>query len=310
MSVVTTVLPVFALIAIGYLGARTNYLSALAQKGLAEFATGVAIPALLFRTVATSGAATASPLKIWTAYFGAAALTWIIATLTTRFVLRRPAADGASIAMTAAYGNSVMLGIPLCLALYGEAAAGPMAVILAFTSPIYWTVATLHYQAATASRTEGVGTLLLGVVKDLAHNPLIVAIVGGSLYRLSGLPLPAVADRVLSLLGQAGVPCALIALGTSLVGFAIKGQGPTLATVISLKLLVMPVAAWAFATALDLPPVALGVVVLFAAMPSGANAYLFASKVQRAVNSASGAVALGTALALVTASLIVAALST
>ena len=53
-----------------------------------------------------------------------------------------------------------------------------------------------------------------------------------------------------------------------------------------------------------LPPVAAAVVVLFAAMPTGANAYLFAMRHGRAVNSASGAVALGTMLAIVTTSVI------
>ena len=45
-----------------------------------------------------------------------------------------------------------------------------------------------------------------------------------------------------------------------------------------------------------------------AAMPAGANAYLFATKVDRAIHSASGAVALGTLLALFTVSGLVALL--
>ncbi|WFU41976.1 hypothetical protein QA640_05625 [Bradyrhizobium sp. CB82] len=40
---------------------------------------------------------------------------------------------------------------------------------------------------------------------------------------------------------------------------------------------------------LDLPPLAAGVVVLFAAMPTGANAYIFAVQYQRLVNPVSGA---------------------
>ena len=116
-------------------------------------------------------------------------------------------------------------------------------------------------------------------------------------------------DKTLQLLGQAGVPAALVALGTGLVGFAIKGQGPTLATVIALKLVIMPIIAAGLIWLAGLPTAVAGVVLIFAAVPSGANAYLFASKVDRAVNSASGAVALGTMLSLVTVSAIVAWLS-
>jgi malonate transporter and related proteins len=309
MAVATIVFPIFALIALGYAVARFNYVSESAQRGLTEFSASVAIPALLFRTIAASGAPTVSPAKIWFAYFGSAAVIWCVATLLTRFVLRRPAEDCASIAMTSAYGNSVMLGIPLCLGIYGEAAAAPMAAILAFTSPTYWAVATLHHQAATASRENTVGQVLLVVARDLARNPLIVAILAGSLVRLSGFALPSVVDRTLLLLGQAGVPTALVALGTGLVGFAFKGQGPTLATVLILKILLMPMVAAGLIWWVGLPPAAAGVVLIFAAAPAGANAFLFASKVQRAVNSASGAVALGTVLSVLTMSVIVAWLS-
>ncbi len=309
MGVVSIVLPVFALIALGYAAVRYGYFSDAAQQGLTEFSASVAVPALLFRTVANSATPSVSPVAIWFAYFGAVAVVWLLATLMTRAVLRRPIGDSASIAMTSAYGNSVMLGIPLCVALFGDAAAPPMAAILAFTSPTYWTLATLHHQAAIADKDHSTLRLLIGVARDLARNPLIVAIACGTLVRLTEMPLPTVLDRVLQLLGQAGVPTALVALGAGLVGFAVKGQGPTLAMVLTLKLVVMPLVAFGLITVLQLPAAAAGVVLIFAAAPSGANAYLFASKVDRAVNSASGAVALGTMLSLVTMSVIVALLT-
>ena len=56
---------------------------------------------------------------------------------------------------------------------------------------------------------------------------------------------------------------------------------------------------------MNLPPVVTGVVVLFAAMPTGANAYIFAVQYQRLVNPVSGAVALGTLLAAVTLPVVV-----
>lgn len=53
------------------------------------------------------------------------------------------------------------------------------------------------------------------------------------------------------------------------------------------KLLAMPAAAFSLAKLLDLPPLAAGVVVLSAAMPAGANAYIFAVQYQRLVNPVS-----------------------
>jgi malonate transporter len=72
-----------------------------------------------------------------------------------------------------------------------------------------------------------------------------------------------------------------------------------------LKLLAMPAVAFVLAKLLNLPPLAAGVVVLFAAMPTGANAYIFAVQYQRLVNPVSGAVALGTLLGAVTLPVVV-----
>ena len=73
----------------------------------------------------------------------------------------------------------------------------------------------------------------------------------------------------------------------------------------ALKLMAMPAAAFVLAKLLGLPPNALGVIVLFAAMPTGANAYIFAAQYQRLVNPVSGAVALGTLLAALTLPVVV-----
>jgi predicted permease len=85
---------------------------------------------------------------------------------------------------------------------------------------------------------------------------------------------------------------ALIALGINLLRFEVKGEMPSVVAMSAVKPLAMPAVAFALANLLNLPPVVTGVV-LFAAMPTGANAYIFAVQYQRLVNPMSGAVALG-----------------
>ena len=309
MQVFLIVAPVFALIAIGSAAARAGLLSDVAHKGISEFAFNIAMPALLFRTIATSPVPAVAPLQLWAAYFGAIAATWMLAAAATKFLLERPAPDGASVAMGSVYGNVVMLGIPLALATFGAEATTPIALIIAVNTPLLWICGTLHMEWADRKPGASVGALVLSLLADLAKNPLILAILGGSLWRLGGLGLHPGIDKTLELLALAGVPCALVALGASLTNFQIKGQAPTLTTMLVLKLLITPLIAWVLAFHVArLPPVAAGVVVLFAAMPTGANAYIFAMRYQRVVNSTSGAVALGTVLAAFTAAVLIAAL--
>jgi predicted permease len=302
MQVFLIVAPVFALIAIGYAAALSGLLSEAAHKGITEFAFSIAMPALLFRTIAVAEVPAVDPLHLWGAYFGAVAIIWVVATLLATKVLRRPAADAASIAVGSVYGNIVMIGIPLSLAAFGEAAAAPMALILSVNTPLLWIVGTLHMEWVERDESASLPRLVASILLELARNPLMIAIVAGSLWRLPGLGLHPVIDKVLVLLAQSGVPCALVALGASLVNFRIKGQAATLTALCVLKLVAMPAVAWVLAFwVFHLPAVAAGVVVLFGAMPAGANAYIFAMRYQRVVNSTSGAIALGTALSVVSA---------
>lgn len=305
-AVALIVAPVFALIALGYAAGRLGWVSDAARTGLAEFTFTLAIPAMLFRKMATAEMPDAAPLAIWAAYFGAVAATWLLATAATSGFLRRPAQDGASIAMSAGFGNVVMLGIPLSINVYGEASAAPIALIVSLHSPLLWTLAALHLAWARRDGSAPISEVGRDLGRELSRNVIIMAIVAGTLWRFTGFGLDPLADEIISLLGRAGIPCALVALGLSLVGFRIAGQMPTLSAILVLKLVVTPLVAWLLATKVfALPPAAAGVVVIFAAMPTGANAYLFASRVGLAQHSASGAVALGTVLSAASAALVV-----
>jgi len=309
MDVLLIVAPVFALIVTGYAASLLGILSDGAHKSLSEFAFGIAVPALLLRTIATAEFPAVSPFRVWAAYFGAVAITWAVASAASALVLRRPAADGVTISMGAVYGNIVMLGIPLALATLGPSAAGPMALILAINTPILWLAGILQMGWVERGADEGIGRLLANLAVDLARNPIVLGIVAGFLLRFADVGFHPIADKVLSLIAQAGVPTALVALGASLRRFRIEGQTATLTTMCVLKLALMPALAWWLAfEVLALPAVAAGVVVLFAAMPAGANVYIFANRYQRVVFSASGAVALGTLVSVLTASAMIGAL--
>lgn len=299
MATLLIVAPVFALIAAGYAAVLFRFVYEAAHKGISEFAFSIAIPALLFRTIVVSEFPDLSPWRMWGAYYGALAITWVAA-LALSALRRDTSEDGVAFAIGSVYGNIVMLGIPLTLSALGNEAAGPMALILSVNTPLLWLCGTLQMELVGRKQTGSALSVISPVLADLARNPLMLAIGLGVIWRFTGLGLHPVVDRTIELLAQAGSPAALIALGINLFRFEVKGEKLGILAMSALKLLAMPAAAFVLAKLLDLPPLAAGVVVLFAAMPTGANAYIFAVQYQRLVNPVSGAVALGTLLAAVT----------
>lgn len=305
-DVILIVAPVFGLIALGSALARFGVLSDTAGAGLTEFVFTVAVPALLFRMMVTAEPAReTAPFAMWGAYYSAVAVIWIVATLATIWVLRRPARDGASVAMGASFGNIVMLGIPLALDRFGADAATPIAIIISISTPILWFAGTLHIELVSEREEMAVGPLVRDLIMSLLKNPLILGLVAGLVWRATGLGLHPIPDKMISLLGQVAIPGSLVALGLSLTAFQLRGQIATVFLICLLSLVAFPALVWVLAFhVFALPPVWAGVAVLFAACPPGANAYLFASRYDTATGSISAAVALGTVLSVFSVTLI------
>ena len=304
-TVLSVVSPVFAIILIGYLAAQRRLLPEGTGKGLSDFVFNVAMPALLFRTMVTVEHAGVAPAGLIAGYFGANFLTWVLASLATTRLLGRPVEEAPAISMAACFGNTVMLGLPLGTAYFGTSATAAIAVIVALHSPALWMAATLQQEWIGRKSSSGAALQKLRAVAfDLLTNPIVFSVLAGSLWRVTGAGLDQPIDTLTALLGQAAVPGALFALGFGLTRFEVRSDSKALAVIVSLKLLIMPAIAWVISTyLLGLAPIGTDAVTLLAACPTGANAFLFASRYDRALGPVSGAIAAGTAVAALTISL-------
>jgi malonate transporter and related proteins len=304
-AIITTVLPVFGLIVVGYGLAKINIIDSAAGRGITLFVFNVAIPAFLFRTVASMEAQQGAPWALWIAFFGGLAMAWFLSALVSRSVASLSASGGAAASMAVGFGNLALLGTPLALAHFGSGIAVPLGMILSIHAPLLWFAATLHRELARNSSTFSLVETARTLLTMLVTNAIILALLAGGLWRLTGLGLHAVPDRMLAMLSDAGVPTALVALGVSLAAYSLRGSWGGMAVVIGLKMVVMPLFVFLIGRyAVTLPPLWLNVAVLFAAMPTGANAFLFAQRNDEAVPAVTGAVALGTGFAAITVSIL------
>ncbi len=297
-AILITVVPVFLLIGLGYLAARFKLMEGAGVVGLNNFVFLFAIPALLFRTAMKVDIGASAPWRLWAAYFGAMGIIWLLAVLIAPKIPSLRPAGGAAAAMGSSFGNLVMMGIPLSFAHYGEAAVVPAALIVAIHAPIHWFIATLR--AEWVGRGGGsLAATLKELVFSLAKNPIVMALVAGALWGATGLGLHPIADRTITMLGEAGVPAALFALGLSLAAFGLKGHMRGVSIILVLKMALFPLAAAVMAfKVFDLPPLTASIIVLFACLPPGANAYLFATRYKASVAPVSGAIGVGTFVAL------------
>lgn len=290
------VLPIFIVIALGFTAAATGLLGSDVTEGLSEFVFVVAIPILLFRTLATAAMPEAQPWAYWTAYFAALALVWSLTTFLGARLFGLKDQEAAIASFTTVQSNTVFIGIPLVLRAYGDQAAVPMFLLIAIHLPLTMTVATLLVEKGDGGWRQW-GSML----GKLAINPILIGIGAGVLWRLTGFGLPQPVAAATRLMADAAAPTALFALGMTLKRHGLGAPLPLLGMIATLKLVVQPALVYVLAVhVLPMPPIWAAVAVLFAACPCGVNAYLLAERYKIGVGLSSGAVALSTALAVIT----------
>jgi predicted permease len=266
----------------------------------------VLTPALLFRTMSTVHVEQLN-FKPVAMYF-VAALLLFASLLLRQGVSRR----SAVLALTVSFSNTVMIGIPLIGLAYGQAGLVTLFTLISVHSLILLTLTTVVLEMVTAheGRREGQGgrhqmlLTVLAAVKAGIFHPVPFPIILGLLFAQTGLSLPAVVDQPLHLLGNAFGPIALLLVGVTLTQVQI---GPHLkpALVLSmLKNLVLPALVTALGWAMGITGLPLTVMIITAALPVGANVFLFAQRYEVAQDLVTASMAVSTVLALVTITLV------
>lgn len=307
IDVLAVVAPVFAMIAIGYIFARAGFVPEALERLVTQLVFGVAIPTLLFRTMANITAPDVSPWGLWAAYFGGCAVSGAVTFVLVHRGLKAHVADAAIAAIGAAYSNTVLIGIPLIFSFFGETqSAVPLFIIISVHLPAMMVVGTLAIEWGSAGTTRtGAMALLTQTGKAVATNPIILGLVAGLLFRQTGWSIVAPVRMVIDLIAWVAVPAALVTMGVSLNRLGVTGQARITSVVLATKLVLHPLAVaflalWVF----ELPQVWAAVAILFAAAPTGINVFLLASRYQIAVPATSAAIALGTAISIVTITLV------
>ncbi|WP_127598900.1 AEC family transporter [Nitratireductor alexandrii] len=302
---VEAVLFIFGLIALGYLAGVSGYLKAEAGDALAEFAVSVAVPLLLFKTMQSADFHGAASWSLWITYFTSVAIAWALGQFVTTRVFGRDARAGVVGGVSASFSNTVLLGIPLVLGVFGQAGFEILALIVSVHLVVMMAASIVVFAILDGSRDGAPRPVAL--VSDffgkLLRNPLIIGILAGLAFRFTGLQLPGLGLRFVDALAGIAGPLALFSIGLGLRRYGIAGNLRAGVALAGLKLIVMPAATLALALALGLPPLAAQVAVITASLPTGVNAYLIAVQFGTGQAISTNAMMIATSCAAVTTSL-------
>jgi len=301
-AVFATVVPIFLLILLGWILRKRGLLS----EGFwapAEWLTYYLLfPALLVATLARADVGGLALLPMALGLWGALLL------ITGVMLALRPLLGTDGPGFTSLFQGAVRMntyiGLSAAVGLQGEAGLAAAAVAAAVMVPLINLLCVLML----ARYGRGARPTPLGLLREVAQNPLILACLAGIALNLSGLGLPPLLGPMLEILGAAALPLGLLAVGAALRVQALRGLGLPTAVDAAVKLLLLPAVAWGLLTLLGVEGVALFAGVLFTALPTAPSAYILARRLGGAAELMAGLVTAQTLLALVTLPLVLALL--
>lgn len=301
-ALLDVILPVFAVIGFGYAAARWLGFSEAAVDGLMRFAQSFAIPCLLFKSIAHLDLNASAELGLFLSFYIGAFTCFFLGFFGARLLFGRPVEDAVAIGFACLFSNSLLLGVPITERAYGAGALAGNFTIVSLHSPMFYTFGIIAMELARSrGRLTNPGALAWQIGRGVLSQPLVLGVLSGLAFNLSGLPVPAAMDGALDLMSRAAVPAALFGLGGVLLRYRPEGDMKAIAMVCILSVIIHPaltygLGRWVFGLNVN----QLRSATMTASMAPGINAYLFAHLYGVAKRVNASAVLIGTTASIFT----------
>jgi hypothetical protein len=167
----------------------------------------------------------------------------------------------------------VLYGLPVVTGLFGESAAGITALLVALVVPLINVMSVIALQVFTGHESNK-HDIILSILK----NPLIIGSLGGILFSLTGIRLPAFLETTLNDVGRLATPIALIMLGASFRVSSIAAHFKELAGCVIVKLVAYPLIFLTVAILLGFRGVHLAVLLTLYGSPTASASFAMAQQ--------------------------------
>lgn len=260
-------------ILVGYITGRTKLLGPNGREILNKLAFYVCSPLLLFTILGTADVSTLFTGLLPVSVIASASM--FVAFMLFALVRRQPFGTAVVGALGSGYVNANNIGIPIAVFMLGGAAFAAPIILLQL---IFWAPLALICLDAWKSGSFQIHKTVFRTFK----NPVIGGSLLGLLISVFHLKLPQIVWDATGMVGHAAVPLLLIAFGISLHGTKIleaREQRTNIIAASLLKLIAMPIVAWALATyVFHLDAHSIYAVTVLAALPVAANVFNYASE--------------------------------
>ena len=296
-DVINTIIPIFAVILLGWLVCTRGLLPQDIIGPLNRFVYYLAIPAMIFRAVAGSSFDTHFNTHLLMGTLAPVGILFTILLGLSRLIRVRRRHCGTFL-QGSFHGNLGYIGLAVAFYYLGDEGFTRAGIIAGFLMIVQNFFSILGLQIFSKSPDSGHGTWFF--IKKIMGNPVVLSAIGGIFFSILNLSLPIPVDRILKIISGMALPLALLIIGASLSLNLIKTHLKLTLFLSLFKLFVLPsigllIYRWfGVPNELFLP----GLILL--ASPSATIVYIMARELDGSPDLASAAVSLTTLLSAIT----------
>ena len=300
LPVFNVVIPVFAIIALGYLAVRLRLYPADGVRGLVALVNNFLTPCLLFGAMLKSDfGSTFNPAVIVPFFVGSLTSLLVGSILAVKLFGARPG-EGVASGFSAMFTNTVLIGIPVIQRAYGDVAMPTAFSIIAFHAPMLITLGMLVMELVRRDGRPLLNALGVALVR-IVQNPLLWGVALGLTCNYLDIELPEYGLAFFDMMAGAVVPVALFGLGGALNEYRVSESWLQASAMSVLKLIIHPALAYVLMIhVLHVPLEIARYGIVLAAMPTGINAYVFSTYYERGVNVSTNTILISTVASILT----------
>ena len=215
------ILPIFLLLALGYLSVKFRILTKVQVATIGSFVIKIALPALFLQSLASKDLHEIWYFNYFAVYGGVTFLLYVIAFFIVSHYFKNARSEASVLSLGASMSNTGLIGTAVLSLLMGQKAMTYTSLIVIIESVLL--IPTVLVLADLGSGTKkNIFEIIKQTVFTLLKNPLFVGVMLGIACAIFKVKIPTEIDHVLLMLGQTASPLALFSIGGGIVGLTLK----------------------------------------------------------------------------------------
>lgn len=245
LDILAITLPVYLIIATGYVAVRLKYIDDASTTALSRFTIRISLPALIFGAIAFSGEEGVINWHVAGGYL-AASLVLLVA---GAHLMRRAFGEGKGASWIHGLGmsqaNSGFIGYAIASMVFPDTALPVLAWLMIVENTVVIPVAIVAADLAS-NKAASLSEAARKAWTSFSTNPLVIAVALALFVRVVGIPIPGKVETTVQMVASVAPVVALFVVGGMIAQYSISPYWRRTATITFGKLILHPALVFLF----------------------------------------------------------------